>query len=183
MSSDSIIALLSGPDQPGLVSRVSSWIFLRGGNIKHADQHKDTEANIFFQRVEWLPSAGNLNDEAGAFKQFASEELGMQVEVALSTDRPKVALFVSKFDHCFHDTILRFKAGEMFGELACVISNHDQLKAASMGYDIPFYQVPVSADSKADAEARQMDIIRQHDIRLVVLARYAGSFRRVSSAA
>ena len=172
MSSDSIIALLSGPDQPGLVSRVSSWIFLRGGNIKHADQHKDTEANIFFQRLEWLPSAGNLNDEAGAFKQFASEELGMQVEVALSTDRPKVALFVSKFDHCFHDTILRFKAGEMFGELACVISNHDQLKAASVGYDIPFYQVPVSADSKADAEARQMDIIRQHDIRLVVLARY-----------
>ena len=57
----------------------------------------------------------------------------------------------------------------MFGELACVISNHDQLKAASEGYGIPFYQVPVSADSKADAEARQMDIIRQHDIRLVVL--------------
>ncbi|MGC6455089.1 MAG: formyltetrahydrofolate deformylase [Coraliomargaritaceae bacterium] len=172
MSTDSIIALLSGPDQPGLVSRVSSWIFLRGGNIKHADQHKDTEANIFFQRVEWVPSGGDLSEEADAFKHFASDELGMQVEVALSADRPKVALFVSKFDHCFHDTILRFQAGEMVGELACVVSNHSQLKEAAESYGIPFYLVPVSPESKAEAEARQIEIIRQHDIRLVVLARY-----------
>ena len=172
MKHGSVIALLHGPDQPGLVSRVSSWIFLRGGNIKHADQHKDTEANIFFQRVEWTPSGGETAAEAEAFREFATAELGMEVEVALSDLRPKVALLVSKFDHCFHDTILRFKAGEMAGELACIISNHQQLQAAAEGYGIPFHHVPVSSGTKAGAEARQIEIIREHEVRLVVLARY-----------
>ena len=80
MKPQTIIALLSGPDQPGLVSRVSSWIFLRGSNIHHADQHKDQEANIFFQRVEWAPT-GQIDEEAAAFKKFASEELGMEEQV------------------------------------------------------------------------------------------------------
>ena len=91
---ETIIALLHGPDQPGLVSRVSSWIFLRGSNIFHADQHKDLEANIFFQRVEWSPS-GDPKQEAADFKKFVHDELGMEISVALSNERPKVALFVS----------------------------------------------------------------------------------------
>lgn len=171
MKTATIIALLHGPDQPGLVSRVSSWIFLRGSNIHHADQHKDLEANIFFQRVEWAPS-GQIEDEAAAFKRFASGELGMQVQVALSTDRPKVALFVSQTDHCFHDTILRFHAGEMAGELACVISNHATLRAAAEGYGLDFYPIAVSQATKAEAEAEQIRIVREHDCSLVVLARY-----------
>tara|TARA_B110000093_G_scaffold100376_1_gene107893 strand:- start:15245 stop:16096 length:852 start_codon:yes stop_codon:yes gene_type:complete len=171
MKASTIIALLYGPDQPGLVSRVSSWIFLRGSNIYHADQHKDHEANIFFQRVEWTPS-GQIDEEATAFEKFAYEDLGMTVKVAKSTDRPKVALFVSKVDHCFHDTILRFRAGEMAGELACIISNHDALKADAEIYGIPFYHVPVSKETKADAEAKQIEIVHAHDASLVVMARY-----------
>ena len=171
MKAPTIIALLSGPDQPGLVSRVSGWIFLRGSNIVHADQHGDPEANIFFQRVEWAPS-GPTDQEAAAFKQFASEELNMQVEVARSTDRPKVALFVSRTEHCFHDTILRFRAGEMAGELACVISNHATLRAEAENYGIPFYHIPTTKGTKADAEAEQLKIVRAHDCKLIVLARY-----------
>ncbi len=95
MTNPTIIALLHGPDQPGLVSRVSSWIFLRGSNIVHADQHEDPEAGIFFQRIEWIPS-GPIKDEAAGFEAFATKELGMSTRVALSTDRPKVALFVQK---------------------------------------------------------------------------------------
>lgn len=171
MASGTIIALLYGPDQPGLVSRVSSWIFLRGSNIHHADQHKDTEANIFFQRVEWSPS-GSSEEEANAFRQFASEELGMKVKVAHTTDRPKVALFVSKFDHCFHDTILRFQSGEMSGELSCILSNHTALKDASDTYGIPFYYVPVTAEQKSEAEAQQIEIIKKHHIDLIIMARY-----------
>ena len=101
MSSDSIVALLSVRIQPGLVSRVSSWIFLRGGNMRMPTSIRTPRRTYSFSEWNGYPSAGDLNDEAGAFKQFASEELGMQVEVALSADRPKVALFVSKFDHCF----------------------------------------------------------------------------------
>ncbi len=168
----SIIALLHGPDQPGLVARVSSWIFLRGSNINHADQHQDHEVNIFFQRLEWTPSDNKADEEADLFERFAHEELGMTVQVARSSDRPRVALFVSKFDHCFHDSILRFRSGELNGELACIISNHETLRVEAEHYGIPFYHVPVSRNNKSDAEAKQLELIRKHEISLIVLARY-----------
>jgi formyltetrahydrofolate deformylase len=150
---------------------VSSWIFLRGSNIHHADQHKDLEANVFFQRIEWAPS-GAIEEEKEAFKKFAERELGMEVHVALSTRRPKVALFVSKFEHCFHDAILRFRAGEMSGELGCIISNHETLRAEAENYGLPFYCVPVSKTTKGEAETEQLRIIRDHGCELVVMARY-----------
>lgn len=171
MKPPSIIALLYGPDQPGLVSRVSSWIFLRGSNIVHADQHEDPEAGIFFQRVEWIPS-GPINEEAASFEKFASEDLGMTAKVALSTDRPKVALFVSKIDHCFHDTILRFRSGEMSGELSCIISNHQDLAQDAARYELPFYHVPVTKATKAEAEDEQLRIVHEHGAELIVMARY-----------
>lgn len=171
MKAPTIIALLHGPDQPGLVSRVSSWIFLRGSNIHHADQHKDLEANIFFQRVEWTPS-GQIDEEAAAFEKFAEQELGMTVQVAKSTDRPKVALFVSKIDHCFHDTILRFRSGEMAGELSCIVSNHSALQSAAHTYGIPFYHVPVTKETKPSAEAEQLKTVHAYGAELVVMARY-----------
>jgi formyltetrahydrofolate deformylase len=171
MKTPSIIALLYGPDQPGLVSRVSSWIFLRGSNIYHADQHKDLEANIFFQRVEWTPT-GAIDEEAAAFEKFAAEELGMTVKVAKSEDRPKVALFVSKIDHCFHDTILRFRAGEMAGELTCIVSNHPTLAEEAERYGLPFHHIPVTKATKAEAEAQQLKIVHDYGAQLVVMARY-----------
>jgi formyltetrahydrofolate deformylase len=171
MKTPSIIALLYGPDQPGLVSRVSSWIFLRGSNIVHADQHEDPEAGIFFQRIEWIPS-GQIDEEAAAFDKFASEDLGMTAKVAKSTDRPKVALFVSKIDHCFHDTILRFRSGEMAGELACIISNHQDLAGEAERYGLPFYHLPVTKATKAQAEAAQLGVVHEHRAELIVMARY-----------
>ena len=171
MDKETIIALLHGPDQPGLVSKVSSWIFDRGSNIDHADQHKDPEANIFFQRVEWAPS-GDSQEEASAFKSFAQNELKMEAEVTLNSKKAKVALFVSKIDHCFHDIILRFKANELNGSLACIISNHKDLEAAAAVYDIPFYHTPFEGSDKAGVEAEQRAILESHSIELIVLARY-----------
>ena len=171
MDRETVIALLHGPDQPGLVSKVSSWIFERGSNIDHADQHKDTEANIFFQRVEWVPSA-NAKEESDAFKSFAQNELKMQAEVVLNSKKPKVALFVSKIDHCFHDIILRFKANELNGTLACILSNHKDLEAAAAVYDIPFYHTSFKDTDKAAVEAEQFAILKKHSVELIVLARY-----------
>lgn len=171
MKKETIIALLHGPDQPGLVSKVSSWIFDRGSNIDHADQHKDPQANIFFQRVEWVPS-GPIQDEADAFKAFAQNELKMQAEVALSSKKPKVALFVSKIDHCFHDIILRFKANELNGTIGCIVSNHNDLESAAALYGIPFYHTPFEGSDKQSVEAQQTAILKEHSIELVVLARY-----------
>lgn len=168
-----LIALLHGPDQPGLVARVSGWIFARGGNILHADQHRDMEAGVFFQRVEWVPTgaAGVAERDAADFQAFAAT-LGMQVQVAVSTHRPRVAMFVSKADHCFHDLVLRWKAGEFAGDLAAVVSNHPDLEAAARGYGLAYHRFEVTAATKAAAEAQQRALLAELGIELVVLARY-----------
>ncbi len=175
MSSEptTLIALLHGPDQPGLVARVSGWIFARGGNILHADQHRDMEAGIFFQRVEWVPmgAAGVAERDAADFLAFAAS-LGMQARVALSTRRPRVALFVSKADHCFHDLVLRWKAGEFACDLVAVVGNHTDLAPAAQGYGLPFHHIPVAAATKAAAEAQQLALLHELRTDLVILARY-----------
>ena len=171
MKKETIIALLHGPDQPGLVAKASSWIFERGSNIDHADQHKDPEANVFFQRVEWVPS-GDPVQEADTFKAFAESSLKMNAKVVLNTKKQKVALFVSKIDHCFHDIILRFQANEMSGELACIISNHKALEKAAETYGIPFYHTPFDNTDKTSVEAEQLEILKKHSVELMILARY-----------
>ncbi len=172
-SAVSLTALLSGPDRPGLVARVAMWIFERGGNILHADQHNDESENAFFQRVEWRPAAkADPAGEAREFQQFAERTLGMTTRVALSSERPKVALFASKAGHCFHDLILRFQAGEMHGELACVIANHEDLAHAAKGYGLPFHYLPVTPANKAAVEKNQLKLLRDYGVSLGVLARY-----------
>lgn len=168
-----LIALLHGPDQPGLVAKVAGWIFERGGNILHADQHHDMEAGVFFQRVEWLSAA----DPSGAarerqeFQTFAAS-LGMQARVTGAGQRPRVVVLVSKADHCFHDLALRWRAGEFAGELVGVISNHPDLAETARGYGLPYHVIPVTAATKAEAEARQLALVRESGADLVVLARY-----------
>jgi formyltetrahydrofolate deformylase len=176
-----LIALLHGPDKPGLVARVAGWIFERGGNILHADQHRDMEAGVFFQRVEWVPcfaqatqgrpSSADVTQAAEEFRAFATT-LGMQARVASSAHRPRVAIFVSKADHCFHDLVLRGQAGEFNGEFALVISNHNELAGVARGYHLPFHHIPVAAKARADAEASQLELLKKHGIELVILARY-----------
>ena len=166
-----LVALLHGPDQPGLVARVSGWIFERGGNILHADQHRDMEAGVFFQRVEWVPANGNASADTAAFHAFAAS-LGMQARVASSAQRPRVAVFVSKFDHCFHDLVLRHRAGDFAGDLVAVISNHPDLAPAAAAYGLPFHLIPVTTADKAAAEARQLARLRELRVDLVVIARY-----------
>lgn len=166
-----IIALLFGPDRPGLVAKAAGWIFDNGGNVYHADQHRDGEAGVFFQRLEWLP-AGEATAEAEAFRTFAQQSLGMSAQVSLSSDQPRVALMVSKIDHCFHDIILRFRSGELPGGISTVVSNHDDLLEASRLYGLPFHHIPVTQANKAEAEARQIAIIREAGAELVIMARY-----------
>ncbi len=166
-----LVALLHGPDQPGLVARVAQWIFERGGNILHADQHRDMEAGIFFQRVEWMPANGAASADTNAFHSFAGS-IGMRARVTLSSHRPRVAIFVSKVDHCFHDLALRWKSGDYSCDLVAVISNHRDLEEASRGYGLPFHHIPVTSETKAGAEAAQLELLRSLDVELVILARY-----------
>ena len=184
--SATLIALLHGPDQPGLVARVAGWIFERGGNILHADQHRDMEAGVFFQRVEWQPSFTKVSEGAAlteasagaalveAEREFASfaRSLGMNVRMQSSAERPRLALFVSKADHCFHDLVLRWKAGEFACDIVAVVSNHRELEPAARGYGLPYYHIALTAATKAEAEARQLALLADVKAELVVLARY-----------
>jgi formyltetrahydrofolate deformylase len=200
-----LIALLHGPDQPGLVARVASWIYDRGGNILHADQHRDMEAGVFFQRVEWEPAfakarddpsvenltpaarasaairamadqsqgrPADLNGAISSFQEFAQTSLGMKVAILSSADRPRVAVFVSKADHCFHDLVLRWKAGDFTCDLVAIVSNHTDLGDAARHYGLPFFHIPVTGATKAAAETRQLELLREVRAELVVLARY-----------
>lgn len=168
---DTLVALLHGPDQPGLVAKTSGWIYARHGNILHADQHRDMEAGEFFQRIEWVPAGKDAAAEALDLRTFAAS-LGMSAKVAQSGHRPKGVLFVSKEDHCFHDLALRWKAGEFAGDFAGVISNHTDLAAAARHYGLPYHHVPVTAATKPEAERRQLEILQAVGAEFVVLARY-----------
>ena len=171
-NSSRIIALLSGPDQKGLVAKVASWIYEREGNIIHADQHRDQEEGVFFQRVEWAVEGNRSAEvEAAAFRDFG-DSIGMRTNVAIPGTKPKVALFVSKANHCFHDLVLRWKAGDFPCDISLVISNHETLKSSAEWYGIPFEHVPVTKESKSEAEARQLSLMRSYDIDLVIMARY-----------
>ncbi|AHF93470.1 formyltetrahydrofolate deformylase [Opitutaceae bacterium TAV5] len=168
----SLVALLHGPDQPGLVARVSGWIFEKGGNILHADQHQDREAGVFFQRVEWVPTtAADVEGEREAFAGFA-RNLGMNVRVTRRDQRPRVVMFVSKFDHCFHDIALRWKAGEYHCDLVAIVSNHPDLAGAAAGYGLPYHHIPVTAVTKAAAEAQQVALLHEVRADFVIMARY-----------
>ncbi len=182
MSAATLIALLHGPDQPGLVARVAGWIFERGGNILHADQHRDREAGIFFQRVEWEPAispaargavAGmhSLAEAEAEFTAFA-QSIGMNVRILSSVDRPRIAVLVSKSDHCFHDLMLRWKAGEYACEVAAILSNHSDLEDATRGYGHSFVHFPVTPATKLAVEEQQLALLRELRVELVVLARY-----------
>lgn len=170
-ASPTLVALLHGPDQPGLVARVAGWIFERGGNILHADQHRDMEAGIFFQRIEWMPADGAASADTEAFHAFAAS-IGMQAHVTSSHHRPRVAIFVSKFDHCFHDLALRWKSGDYACDLVAIVSNHRDLEAAAHSYNLPFHFIPVNVATKAQSEATQLELLRSLDVELVILARY-----------
>jgi len=168
-----LTALLHGPDQKGLVSKTSSWIFACDGNILHADQHTDREEGIFFQRIEWTPAPGtDMARHMHAFQVFA-QELGMEVEIARSDCKPRVAVFVSKIEHCFHDFMLRWKAGEFPCEIACIISNHETLRhAGEVTYGVPFHYIPVTAENKEEAEAQAFALLKAEGVELIVMARY-----------
>ncbi len=164
-----LIALLHGPDQKGLVARTAGWIFERGGNIIHADQHRDAESGIFFQRIEWQPA--NAESEASDFAEYA-RQLGMNVQIADNRKRARMAVFVSKIDHCFHDILLRWRAGEFNCDIPLVISNHPDMAEVSALHGIPYHTIPVSRETKASAEAQQVRLLEEARIDLIVMARY-----------
>ena len=173
MSSPTAILLINCPDQRGIVARLSSFVFAKGGNIVDSDHHSDLQAGRFLGRIEW-ELAGfaldrqRLRDELGAI----AGPMGGAWELHFSDAIPRIAIWCSKQEHCLLDLLWRHRAGELGGELALVLSNHDLLKRHVEPLGIPFHVYPVTRETKAEQEACELDLLRRERVDLVVLAKY-----------
>ena len=167
------ILLVNCPDQKGLNAAIHDFIFRANGNTLHADEHLDAERNLFLMRVEWDMAgfAMDMQDFAKHFQPIA-ERFKMQWRVALSAYRPKVAVFVSRYDHCLVDLLYRQHSGELACEIPVVISNHQDVQPWTDFYKVPLEVVPVTKENKADAERKELEILKPYGIDLIVLARY-----------
>lgn len=167
-----LVALLHGPDRPGLVAGVSGWIFRHGGTIVHADQHHDAPAGAFFQRVEWGTASDDPLVEAAAFRDYAKNELGMVVSIALGARRQRVAILVSQHGHACHELLLDWRQGELAADIVALVSNHSTMEETARQHGVPFHYFPVEPGRKQEVEARQLALLRELHVDLVVLARY-----------
>jgi formyltetrahydrofolate deformylase len=175
---DSAVLLIDCPDRRGLVARVSSLLYEHGANILHADQHRYGDLGLFFMRVEW---ALESDDGQGArfdlerFKDaFApmARELEMHWSLSSSVERPRMVLLCSRHLHCMADLLSRWRMGELRCNIPFVVSNHMDVEPLATFYGIPFVYIPVTPETREEAEEELDELLAGLDIELVVLARY-----------
>jgi len=173
MTKHSAILLLSCPDRKGVVAVVAGFIYQHRGNILHADEHGDLDSNTFLMRVEFDPSELDvpLSDFERHFSPIA-KELELNWRLALSDVRPRMAILVSKYDHCLVDLLYRHQSGELACDIPCIISNHPDSQRIADFYHIPFFLVPVEKKNKQAAEQQILAMLQRHAVDFVVLARY-----------
>ena len=172
-AANSAVLLLQCPERKGVVAAVANFIYSQNGSISHADEHQDPDLGLFMMRVEWALEDFKLPIEhfAHHFEPIA-REFQMQYRIARSSDRPRVAIFVSKSGHCLADLLYRQQIGELPCEIPLVISNHQDNRSLVEFYKIPFIFMPFEKDRREQIEQDQFRILAEHKIDLIVLARY-----------
>jgi len=167
------ILLLSCPDRSGLVSRISHFIFERGGNIIDLDEHVDTDEKMFFIRVAWDMQNFSIgqNDLNDAFRPLAKEFKALWV-IMYKNEKKKIAIFVSKYDHCLQEILWRHSLNEFEVDIPLIISNHPDLENLADQYEIPFHIFPITKENKLVQEQEQLLLLKNHKIDTIVLARY-----------
>lgn len=173
IASPTATLLISCPDQKGLVAKIANFIYSNGGNIIHADQHTDFIAGLFLTRIEWQLEGFNLPREViePAFRAIA-QPLQANWQLHFSDNLPRIAIWVSRQDHCLYDLLWRQQAGELSAEVALIISNHPNLKPIADQFGIDYHHIPITVENKTEQEAKQLELLHQSKIDLVVLAKY-----------
>lgn len=169
-----ITILIHCKDRPNIIASVTNFIAQRQGNIIYIDQHVDREQNIFFMRLEseFIHDSFTADAFKADFKSNLAKAFGMKWRMYSSSKKPKMALFVSKYDHCLYDLLGRYNSGELNLEIPFIISNHSDLKYIADSFKIPFYHIPVTKNTKDQAEKQQLELLEAHKIDFIVLARY-----------
>jgi formyltetrahydrofolate deformylase len=165
------ILTLSCPDRPGIVHAVSGFLLERGGNIEEAAQYNDHDTGLFFMRVQFACGQLTFEDLKAQLKFFA-EPFQMAWKLHATRQPMRTVILVSKEGHCLNDLLFRWKSGLLPVEIAAIISNHRDFYQLAASYNVPFHHIPVTAATKAQAEAKQYEIIESEGAELVVLARY-----------
>ena len=169
--SQTYVLTLSCPDKPGIVHAVSGQLLGWGGNIEEAAQYNDNHTGLFFMRVQFGCEQTTIEEMREALSTF-SAQWGMQTTLYDKAHRMPTIIMVSKQGHCLNDLLFRWKSGLLDIDLRGIISNHRDFYQLAAGYNVPFHYVPVLAETKGSAEAKQMAIIKDASAELVVLARY-----------
>jgi len=167
------ILLVSCPDQKGLVAEISSFIYRHGGNIVHAEQHIDVPQRIFFHRAEWELNGFSIppGELEECFRLLAAR-FDMRWRLSYSQTRYRIAIFVSKYDHCLVDLLYRQGIGELPVDIVAVFSNHPDLEPLVRSHGIPYYVFPITPDNKDAQELRELAVLGELKVDLIVLARY-----------
>ncbi len=168
-----MILQLICPDRPALVSELAGWVAANGGNIRHADHHTDAGAGLFLSRIEWGLEGFGLPREAIAPSAAAlAQRLDGEAQLHFSDEHPRVAILASKQSHCLLDLLWRARSGELPMQVPLVIANHPDLEPVCADFNIPFVCVPVERNRKAEAEQTMLQLLREHNVELAVLAKY-----------
>jgi formyltetrahydrofolate deformylase len=179
MSTQLATLLISCPDRRGIVAASAQVLAGHGANILDSDQHTDREAGQFFQRLCF--DTTELTTDRGTLERAIDEvarRFAMKYRLSYSSDehgqprRKRVAIFVSRYEHCLYDLLLRQRAGELVGEISLIVSNHADLAFVGEQFGVPFHVVPVTAETKGEQEAKELALLQENRIDLVVLARY-----------
>ena len=171
---ESAILLIHCVDTKGIVFSVTEFIFKHNGNIKYLEQHVDSSSGVFFMRIEWSLDQFFISKEkiAATFDEQIGTAFSMQWRLYFSSDVSKIAIFVSKISHCLYDLLSRWKSGELNVEIPVIISNHENMQDVARQFGIDYHYFPVNQQSKYEHEIKQLKLMRDYEINLVVLARY-----------
>jgi formyltetrahydrofolate deformylase len=165
--------LINCPDQSGIIRSVTTFVHQKQGNVVYLDQHVDKQAGVFFMRIK---SEFEQNIDLNKFKEDFGQELAtrFQMEWDAYTDgyKPKMAIFVSKYNHCLYDLLSRYNSGELAVEVPFILSNHKDLEYVADQFGIPYFHIPVTKENKAEAEDRQLELLAEYGVDFIVLARY-----------
>lgn len=169
-----ITILIHCEDQKAIIASVTNYIASIEGNIIYLDQHVDADQNVFFMRLEceFANENWNLAVVKSGFQENLAKKFNLSWEIYTQEIKPKMALFVSKYDHCLYDILSRYSTGELALEIPLIISNHEDLKPVADQFNIPFYYIPFTKEIKEEGEKQQIELLQKFSINFIVLARY-----------
>ncbi len=166
--------LLHCPDRPGILAEVTDFITVNKGNIIYLDQYVDRVENIFFMRIEWELASFLVPQEKieDYFETLYAQKYGMNFRLYFSDHKPRMAIFVSKMSHCLFDLLARYTAGEWNVEIPLIISNHPDMQHVTERFGIPYHIFPITRENKAEQEQKELELLAEHRVNFIVLARY-----------